>query len=360
MATSYNEATLRVDTMNFATLSPAKVGPVRAGVVGAGLMGRWHAHAINKAGGRLVGIADLNERTAERLASRYSPSRPYESVEALIGGGELEVLHVCSPLDTHKRVAELALEAGVHLIIEKPLTQTAPDAEALFNRAADRGLLVCPVHQFVFQDGVAEAARLLPTIGRVVDVSATLVSAGGEGLIVEQQNQLVVDILPHPLSLMRFLLPANYSELHWSAFCPASGELRATGTAEALTISIFISLNARPPANVMKISGTEGTIHLNLFHGYALVESGAATRLRKATRPFEYSIKNLSAAAVNLSRRAVRQEPAYPGLQQLVNSFYRAVRGVGPTPISAQDALAVAQTRDLLIAMSATEGAHAI
>ena len=352
MATSYNDATLRLDSVNTATLSPPKVGPVRAGVVGAGLMGRWHAHAISKAGGRLVGITDLNERAAKRLASRYSQSRPYQSVEALLGGGELEVLHVCSPLETHESVAELALEAGVHLIIEKPLTRTASDAEALFSRAADRGLLVCPVHQFVFQDGVAEAARLLPTIGRVVDLSATLVSAGGEGLTLEEQNQLVADILPHPLSLMRFLLPANYSQLHWSALSPGSGELRATATAAEISLSIFISLNARPPANVVKISGTEGTIHLNLFHGYALVESGATTRLRKVTRPFEYSIKNLLAAAVNLGRRALRREPAYPGLQQLVNSFYRAVRGVGPTPISAQDALAVAQTRDRLIAMA--------
>src|SRR5260370_6582850 len=156
MATSYSEATLRLDTVNPTTLSAAKVGPVRAGIVGAGLMGQWHAHAISKAGGLLVGIADLNERAVERLASRYSQSRPYESVEALLGGGELAVLHVCSPLDTHESMAELALEAGVHLIIEKPLTRTASDAEALFSRAADRGLLVCPVHQFVFQDGGAE------------------------------------------------------------------------------------------------------------------------------------------------------------------------------------------------------------
>jgi len=214
-----------------------KDGPLRAAIVGAGLMGHWHAHAVSKADGLVVGIADVNERAAERLASRYSQSRPYQSVEALLGGGELEVLHVCSPLDTHERVAELALEAGVHLIIEKPLTRTASDAEALFRRAADRGLLVCPVHQFVFQDGVAEAARLLPTIGRVVDVSATVVSAGGNGLTLEEQNQLVADILPHPLSLLRFLLPENYRQMHWSAFCPAPGELRAMGAGEEITVS---------------------------------------------------------------------------------------------------------------------------
>jgi predicted dehydrogenase len=179
-----------------------------------------------------------------------------------------------------------------------------------------------------------------------------LASAGGKGLTVEEQNQLVADILPHPLSLMRFLLPESYKQIRWSAFSPGRGELRAMGTTEVMTVSIFISLSARPPVNVLKISGTGGTIHLNLFHGYTLIESGATTRLRKMTRPFEYSIKDLSAAAVNLGQRAFRREPAYPGLQRLVNSFYKAVRGNAPTPISAQDALAVAQSRDRLIALA--------
>ncbi len=338
-----------------------KVGPVRAGLVGAGLMGRWHAHAICKAGASLVGVTDLDQSAAARLASRYTDSRAFSSVESLLAEGNLEVLHVCSPLGSHKQLAELAIEAGIHLIIEKPLTATAADTEALFARAAEQDLIVCPVHQFIFQDGVAKAARLLPTIGRVIDVSATVVSAGGDGLAADEQSEFIADILPHPLSLVRFLAPKTYGSVRWSVVSAGSGELRVIGTsAEDITLSIFISLKARPPANTIRISGTNGTIHLNLFHGYAVTESGGATRLRKLTRPFEYSLKNLSAATFNLGRRAIRGEPAYPGLLRLVNCFYQAVRGIAAPPISMQDTIAVAQTRDLLIAKASQLAARAI
>jgi hypothetical protein len=79
------------------------------------------------------------------------------------------------------------------------------------------------------------------------------------------------------------------------------------------------------------------------------MEPGGATRMRKIVYPFETSFRNLSAATLNLAHRTLRGEAAYPGLQQLVKSFYRAVAASEPSPLSPEDTIVVARTRDLLI-----------
>ncbi|MGH9843091.1 MAG: hypothetical protein ACREEM_30500 [Blastocatellia bacterium] len=119
---------------------------------------------------------------------------------------------------------------------------------------------------------------------------------------------------------------------------------RETGERE-----IFVSLNTRPTVCSLQLFGAEGTIHLDLFHGYAVVEPGEASRARKIIHPFDLAIRTLSAAAVNLTNRALRWQPAYPGLERLVSEFYRAVQTGSAPPISPADAITVASIRDHLL-----------
>ena len=322
--------------------------PPRAAIVGAGLMGRWHAQAIRKARAGVVAIADLDICRAQRLARRFS-AKSFSDVEQMLREVELDVLHICSPASTHQRIGELAIEAGLNLVIEKPVTSTAFGTISLYEQAATRGVLVCPVHQFVFQNGVATAENLLPRIGRIVHLGSTICSAGGVGLAADQVDQIAADVLPHPLSLVQNFLPGNIQEDSWLMTRQQSGELRVSGETMGITVGIFISMNARPTVCNFQILGTEGTIHLNLFHGYAYLEPGLVSRTRKITHPFEQSLRNLSAAAINLAGRTLRRETAYPGLLRLITEFYRAVQTGEPSPISEVEAVTIARVRDRLL-----------
>jgi predicted dehydrogenase len=326
----------------------AKDRSIRAAIVGAGLMGRWHAEAIRKTGGKLVAIVDPLLNRAQRLASRFD-ARSFSDVEQMLEEVDLDVLHICSPASTHGNIGELAISSGLNLVVEKPVTPNASGTVRLYEQAARRGVLVCPVHQFVFQNGVAKAQSLLPRIGRVVHLGVTICSAGGDGLATDQLDAIVADILPHPLSLLQRFLSGELPEEDWVMARPRHGELRVSGEAMGATLSIFISMNARPTVCDLQIVGTEGTIYLNLFHGYAYLEPGRVSRTRKIAHPFERSLRNLSAAATNLGRRALRRELAYPGLQRLVNEFYSAVQTGGPSPISAEEAVAIMRVRDRLM-----------
>jgi predicted dehydrogenase len=323
--------------------------PIKAGIAGAGLMGGWHAWAVKRSGGCVVAIADPDVARRQRLADRYPRAATFADCAHMLAQTQLDVLHVCTPRETHSELAAAALAAGTAVLVEKPFAPTAAATEHLFDLAAKRGVLIAPVHQFAFQDGVIRARNALARIGRIVRIAGTICSAGGKGVNGDHLDAIVADILPHPLSLMQLFLRAPLPDEGWTTLRPHSGELHASCDAAGTALSIFISMHARPTVCALEVVGTAGTLHLNLYHGYAVLESGRVSRARKITQPFELAAKTLGVASVNLARRALRSESAYPGLLRLVRAFHEAVRLRRPSPISAAATMEIARVRDRLM-----------
>lgn len=326
-----------------------KTRRLNVGIVGAGLMGCWHANAARCAGGRINAIVDSNIETSRYLAGKYSYAKSYSSVEQMLNQTDINVLHICTPLDTHVKIAELALNAGINLVIEKPITPTAVETERILGQAARSGTLVCVVHQFLFQEGVQKAKKAMPRIGKLIHIGSTISSAGAEGLAAKQHDLIAADILPHPLSLMQYFIPDSISDEVWMAVRLDYGELRAFCKTAKTSLSIFISMHARPTECSLWIVGTNGTIHLDLFHGFSVIESGNTSRLNKILHPFSLSGNRLLAASLNLCKRTIRRELAYPGLNALISTFYDSIRYDNECPISHEDTLAVALVRDMLL-----------
>jgi len=329
---------------------PTAPSSIRAAVVGAGLMGRWHAHAIRHAGGQVVAIVDADARRGESLAQRI-PGKPVVvgDVGYLFSEHPVDVVHVCTPVESHEAVTVAALSAGAHVLVEKPLAPECATVELLHARAAQQGLLLCPVHQFLFQPGVLSASEWLRELGPVRHFELVACSAGADQGSVEQREQVARDILPHGLALARRLLGTGWLESGWYIAPGESGELRASTAFGSTSISIMVSMRARPTENTLTIRCDRGTIRANLYHGYASLERGHVSRLDKLARPFAGAALVLGAASSNLARRALRAESAYPGLRELVTRFYRATRGACEPPIGAAESIDVARARDRLV-----------
>jgi len=334
--------------------------PLRVGIVGAGLMGRWHAHAARKAGAHIVAIADRNLDAANRLAGKCGGIEACADITDLLSRTSCDVVHICTPIATHEQIAGMAIEAGKHVLIEKPVTPDAEGTQRLIQLAARRSVLICPVHQFVFQQGVMKARRLLDRIGRVLHLDATFCTAGGVGHQEGELDSIVSEILPHPLSLAQTFLPGGMVPDSWMSLRPRVGEFRAMTESRGVTASLIISLQARPTQCTLKIFGATGTIHLDLFHGYAFIEPGGVSKERKILRPFDLAARRLGAASINLVKRAVSREPAYPGLTRLIAEFYASIRTGQRAPISAEAMLNIARVRDILSGGGARDGSAAV
>lgn len=324
-----------------------------AAVVGAGLMGQWHARALRRAGHHLSLVVDPDENRARALARHFPRCRTTVSVEDL-HASSVHAVHVCTPVASHAPIVATALESGAHVLCEKPLATDAASTARLLELARSRDRLLCPVHQALFQQGVRQALAGLSRIGLLVHVELTMCTAGAEGRNAPEKDEVVAEILPHPIALLGRLLPEAL-EAAWEVQRPAPGELRAaavvnrSGASIAPTAAILISTSGRPIANAAILIGTDGTIRLDLFHGFSTFQSGATSRLRKAMSPFVAAALTGGGAAANLARRVVRRQSAYPGLWELVRLFYEAAASSKPAPISPHETLAVAALRDRIL-----------
>lgn len=325
---------------------------LRAAVVGAGLMGRWHADAVHRCGGRVAAVVDQDPSRARALAERL-PSRP--AVESDLGRAlrehGIQVLHVCTPLETHEALVTQALESGVHVLVEKPLAGDAPAVERLHTLAASRGLLVCPVHQFLFQPGIERGQRALSSLGTIRQLDVVACSAGADGLSAQGREAVAIDILPHGLALAARLLGATLATASWQVGGGPPGELRATADAGETSVMLAVSMRARPTENSLVARCDLGTIRANLYHGYATIERGAASRVDKVGRPFVASALTLGAAVHNLTGRLARGESAYPGLRELVRRFHLTCAGQGSSPIAVEESIDVARARDTIVSL---------
>lgn len=125
-------------------------------------MARVHSRAVVASRGELAGIASSTAASAQRAAAEYGFSNSYSSASDLLKDDTIDVIHICSPNYTHAELALAALEAGKHVVCEKPLATTAADAQRLAQRARQTGLVATVPFVYRYHPMVREArARAL-------------------------------------------------------------------------------------------------------------------------------------------------------------------------------------------------------
>ncbi len=320
---------------------PDFVPDMRALILGAGLMGRFHAQYADKIGAQIVGVVDLDLDRATVLAEKYQVSA-FDGLPKALAASRPDIVHVCTPASAHDEAIQTAIESGVHMLVEKPLSQSFDRTASLLARASAENLVLSPVHQLAFQSWIQEVGA----VGRIVDICYETCSAGAEGASPEAQDQVVDDILPHPLALFERILPGSTDE-DWAVLRPASGEFRAHTDHDGVILSIALSMHGRPPRHGLRVTGDQGTLVADLFHGFAVRELGSASRAYKVLRPFVLGGQQLGTAGSNLGRRILAKESGYPGLIQQIRAVYSQVRG-GPCALSHSHILGVAKSRDRL------------
>lgn len=324
---------------------------IRVGVIGAGLMGYWHAYTAQRLGASIKAVADIDFGRATALAARYPGAQATVHPEAVLRRDLVDVVHICSPLQTHMELVQLAIDSGIHVLVEKPMTANAEESRALYTAAFRAGVLVCPVHQIGFQNGVRQAMGAIDSLGPLSRITFDICSAGATSLAASALDLVVADILPHPLSILFRLWPAAHLDApSWCIHHPTAGELMASGVHAGALLAMTISMHARPTRFEMVINCQEGMVFLNLFHGFCVIQKGRVSRFRKGIQPFSTSAAIMAAATSNLVRRGLNREPAYPGLKNLVREFYVAVRSTHQAPIPPEHAIAVASARDAILA----------
>ncbi|WP_158861710.1 Gfo/Idh/MocA family protein [Leifsonia sp. AG29] len=146
--------------------------PLRVAIVGCGIIGLNHARAILRHPDLVItalvdAVSEAATALADQIVAEHGTPRPAEfgSLAAALAGSDFEVVVICTPSGLHVALAEEALTAGKHVVIEKPLDVSMPRAReilTLSQRAEQQGLLVSVISQHRFDPAskvVADAAH---------------------------------------------------------------------------------------------------------------------------------------------------------------------------------------------------------
>ena len=157
---------------------------LRTAVIGAGHMGRFHASKFAAAeGARLVAVADANAERAAEIAQPLGCEGVSDYRQLF---GRIDAACIAVPTLLHYEVARACIEAGIHVLVEKPLASTLEEADALLELARDRGVVLQVGHLQRFNPAFRALAahsgrplfidieRLAPFKARGIDVDVVL------------------------------------------------------------------------------------------------------------------------------------------------------------------------------------------
>jgi UDP-N-acetylglucosamine 3-dehydrogenase len=178
---------------------------IKAAVVGVGAMGRNHARVYHElVMAELVAVTDANEECAEQAGRMYGATA-YTDYQKMLAHERPDVVSVAVPTQLHCEVALAALDAGCHVLVEKPLAWTLDEGRRIIDRARDKGLKLTAGHIERFNPAIIELRRRISEgeLGRAFHIHAQRL---GPFPARVRDVGVVVDLATHDLDIMRYLI----------------------------------------------------------------------------------------------------------------------------------------------------------
>jgi predicted dehydrogenase len=120
---------------------------IRTAIIGTGFMGRVHLEGVRRVEGvEVAAVVGRREEAAHRIADGFSVPTVTTDYREVLSDSSIDAVHVCTPNAEHYQMAKDALQAGKHVLCEKPLSTTVNEAEQLVALAAQKGLRNCICH----------------------------------------------------------------------------------------------------------------------------------------------------------------------------------------------------------------------
>jgi len=230
-------------------------------IVGAGY---WGPNLVRTASAnpalKLEWLCDLDIERAHKVLGPYSPVRVTDSYSDVLADPAVTAVAVATPAGTHFELVQAALEAGKHVLVEKPLTASSAEGEKLAELAQRSGLVLMCDHTYCYTPAVQRIRELIRSggIGDIQFVDSVRINLG----LVQPDVDVLWDLAPHDLSILDFVLPADVTPV---AVAAHSGDPIGAGRACMAYLSLWLSSGALAHIHVNWLSPTK--IRTTVFGG---------------------------------------------------------------------------------------------
>jgi len=354
------------------TATPS-TSPLRAAVIGTGKISEEHLkflgtspHAV------LAGVCDLSPSLAKFSAKKFRAQAAYTDHRRMLDELKVDVVHVLTPAASHLALATDAMNAGAHVLVEKPITLTNPEFRQLWQLSQDKGRRLVEDHNYRFNEPVLAIEQMLAdgTLGEPREVEVRMVLA-----LHKEGNRFSDELLPNPAHRLpagvihEFLTHMAYLTLR---FLPGRTFQRARAIwgnyaqaptfkyddLDALVVGangvhgrIRFSAQAGPDCFEVTVRGSKGWAQTDLFQPYL-----RTVHPRKGGQQLSPLInhwvngRTLKRSAIVGFRNKVMQKSPYEGLHTLLDRVYSALRTGQEPPISFADMDETSRLVDALVA----------
>lgn len=153
---------------------------------------------------RMAAICDAIPERLAAMQRRHPSVVATPRFDDLLSDPNVDAIAIATPVQTHARLARQALEAGKHVLIEKPMTTSSAEAEELIEIAARRGLVLMVDHTFVYTGAVRRIKQLIDTgeLGSLYYYDSVRVNLG----LVQHDVSVIWDLAAHDFSIMDHLI----------------------------------------------------------------------------------------------------------------------------------------------------------
>ena len=275
--------------------------PINVAVIGCGSWGRNHARVYSEhPQASLIAVSDINPQTAETIATKYQ-TKHYTDPAKILANPDIELVSICTPTITHYDIAKQAIEAGKHVLVEKPMTNTTREAIELIKLAEKNNVKLTIGFVERFNPAVQEAFKQIAEekLGKIIlahtrRVSRNPVRIGDVGVIK--------DLAIHDIDITCSLFHDPPLTVHATAGKIAHRYEDYANINVGFTDNrtAFIETNWLTPRRVrtLTVTGTEGIINVEYATQQITIEN-----TDKATTPF-----------------LPYKEPLYTELDHLINA----------------------------------------
>ncbi len=181
------------------------VHDVQLAVIGLGYWGPNIVRcAVEVEGAQVKAVCDQSTEALAKLIRRYPGVGGTQDLDRLLEDPDINGVLLATPVSTHYELGKRCLEAGKHVMVEKPLASTVGECKALIEVAEKRGLVLMPGHTFLYSPPVVKVKELLSAreLGDLYFGTSSRVNLG----IHQSDVSVVKDLAPHDFSILLYWL----------------------------------------------------------------------------------------------------------------------------------------------------------
>jgi predicted dehydrogenase len=197
---------------------------INIGIIGYGYWGPNLVRNFNGVEGCSVCcVSDLRENRLEAVQKMYPKINVTTDADSMINDPMVDAIVIATPVHTHFSLAQKALKAGKHVLLEKPMTQSAEEAEILIELSKQTGKVLMVDHTFLYTGAVQKIKSLIETgeIGDLQYFDSTRVNLG----LIQHDVNVLWDLAPHDLSILFYLYNEKPYSVQATGVCHTNNDI---------------------------------------------------------------------------------------------------------------------------------------